>query len=102
MPKAKPHHKKRASAGAARGVEHRVAVVQHPPVLLDLARTMDRAIELTKQGAKGGAQLVTFPETFLPGYPDWVWRLRPGDDSKLAHEIHRRLIRNCTTGVAPV
>jgi nitrilase len=67
---------------------------------------MDRAIELTKQGAKGGAQLVTFPETFLPGYPDWVWRLRPGDDSKLAHEIHRRLIRNCVDveagGLAPL
>src|ERR1700738_343021 len=97
---------KRADRGAGKGGEHRVAVVQHPPVLLNLAKTMDRAIDLAKQAAREGARLVTFPETFLPGYPDWVWRLRPGDDFKLSQEIHAQLIRNCVDveagGLAPL
>jgi nitrilase len=105
MPKAKPGHKPRSSTGATRAREHRVAVVQHPPVLLDLARTMDRAIDLARQAAKAGARLITFPETYLPGYPEWVWRLRP-DDRKLAQEIHGKLIRNCVDveagGLAPL
>jgi nitrilase len=74
--------------------QHRVAVVQHPPVLLDLQRTTDRAIELIAECAREGAALATFPETFLPGYPEWVWRLRPGADQALSGEIHRRLIEN--------
>ena len=94
MSKPKPGRKPRSYKGAAGARQHLVAVVQHPPVLLDLARTMDRAIDLTRQAAKAGARLITFPETYLPGYPEWVWRLRP-DDRKLAHEIHGKLIRNC-------
>ena len=56
----------------------RVAVVQHPPVLLDRQATLARAVELAEQAARGGASLVVFPEAFVPGYPTWVWRLRPG------------------------
>jgi len=63
-------------------------------VLLDLGASIDRAVELTGEAAKGGAELVTFPETFLPGYPEWVWRLRPGADYSLSAEIHRRLAEN--------
>jgi nitrilase len=73
---------------------HRVAVVQHPPVLLDLLASIDRAVELITEAAKEGAELVTFPEAFLPGYPEWVWRLRPGADHRLSGEIHRRLAEN--------
>jgi nitrilase len=105
MPKSKPARKAR-SAKAAKKAQHLVAVVQHPPVLLDLAKTMDRAIDLVKEAAKAGASLITFPETYLPGYPDWVWRLRPGDDFSLAQEIHKKLVRNCVDveagGLAPL
>lgn len=72
--------------------EHVVAVVQHPPVLLDRAATVRKGVELLEAAHAEGARLVTFPEAWIPGYPEWAWRLRPRDDFGLAQEIHRRLI----------
>jgi len=73
---------------------HRVAVVQHPPVTLHRAKTLERGVELLEEAAAAGARLVSFPETWLPGYPEWLWRLRPGTDFELTAEIHGRLIEN--------
>lgn len=41
-----------------------------------------------------GASLLVFPEAFIPGYPTWIWRLRPGGDMVLSGEIHARLRQN--------
>lgn len=51
----------------------RVAAVQAESVWLDLPVGVDRTIELIGQAATGGAQLVTFGEIFIPGYPWWIW-----------------------------
>ena len=72
----------------------KVAVVQKPPVLLDRAATMARAIESLAEAAGAGGKLVVFPEAYLPGYPTWIWRLRPGGDMALSGEIHARLLAN--------
>ena len=71
----------------------KIAVVQEPPVLLDRAATLERAVSAVERAADGGALLVVFPETYIPGYPDWVWRTRP-DDFKLAGALHERLLAN--------
>src|SRR3984893_8037571 len=84
---AKKMVKKAASA-------HRVAVIQHPPVTLHRQKTLERGVELLEEAAAGGARLVSFPETWVPGYPEWVWRLRPGDDFVLSGDIHRKLLEN--------
>ncbi|HKV87688.1 MAG TPA: carbon-nitrogen hydrolase family protein [Candidatus Dormibacteraeota bacterium] len=73
---------------------HRVAVVQHPPVTLHRDKTLQRGVRLLEEAVESGARLVSFPETWLPGYPEWLWRLRPGDDFDLTAEIHARLIEN--------
>ncbi|HEV2028593.1 MAG TPA: nitrilase-related carbon-nitrogen hydrolase, partial [Candidatus Dormibacteraeota bacterium] len=73
---------------------HRVAVIQHPPVTLHRQKTLERGVKLLEEAAAGGARLVSFPETWLPGYPEWIWRLRPGADYELTSEIHGRLIEN--------
>jgi nitrilase len=73
---------------------YRVAVVQHPPVALNRQKTLARGVELLDEAAAGGARLVSFPETWVPGYPDWVWRLRPGDDYDLSGDIHKRLLES--------
>ncbi|WP_413719887.1 carbon-nitrogen hydrolase family protein [Silicimonas sp. MF1-12-2] len=56
----------------------KVAVVQQPPVYLDKAKSIERAVELIGEAAGGGCSLIVFPETWLPGYPTFVWRLPPG------------------------
>jgi nitrilase len=72
----------------------RVAIVQQPPVLLNRAATIDVAVKHLHAAADAGAGLVVFPETFVPGYPAWIWRLRPGDDYELTGEIYQRLVDN--------
>ena len=47
----------------------RVAVVQAAPVVMDLHGSVAKAIRLIGEAAENGAQLVVFPETFLPAYP---------------------------------
>src|SRR5262245_39479759 len=84
----------------------KVAVVQKPPVLLDREATMARALESLAEVAAAGARLVVVPEAYLPGYPTWVWRLRPGGDMGLSGEIHARLLANAVDleggGLAPL
>lgn len=71
-----------------------VAVIQRPPVLLDLQATMAKAVQHLHEAADAGAGLVIFPETYIPGYPVWIWRLQPDADYALTSEIHAILIAN--------
>jgi nitrilase len=75
-------------------MEVKVALSQRPPVLLDLKRTMDRVVWTLDEAADAGARLVVFPEAYLPGYPTWIWRLRPGADMTIGNELHARLRGN--------
>ena len=51
----------------------RVACVQVEPVILDRDRTIDKLADYTAEAAREGAQLVVFPETFVPAYPSSRW-----------------------------
>ncbi len=46
-----------------------VAVVQASPVLFDREATAEKASRLVREAASEGAQLVLFPEAFIPCYP---------------------------------
>ena len=69
----------------------RVAVIQQAPVFLDRAATLARAVDALREAADAGAGLVVFPEAFVPGYPAWIWKLRPGTDMGLAERLHAGL-----------
>lgn len=47
----------------------RVAVVQAGPVLFDRQATVEKSIQLIHETAAQKAQLVLFPEAFIPAYP---------------------------------
>ncbi|MGH9177715.1 MAG: nitrilase-related carbon-nitrogen hydrolase, partial [Acidimicrobiales bacterium] len=57
-----------------------VAAVQATPVFLDRDATIETVACVTKDAAANDAALVVFPEAFVPGYPDWVWRTTPWSD----------------------
>ena len=63
-----------------------VACAQVEPVPFDRAGTIDRIAEVAAEVAGNGAQLVLFPETFIPVYPSnrWVRFLAGGQDTKSA------------------
>lgn len=47
------------------------AVVQAAPVFLDREATVDKAIALIEEAGANGAQIVAFPEGFIPAHPIW-------------------------------
>jgi nitrilase len=61
----------------------RVAAVQACPIYLDLDRTIDKACRLIAEAAGSEADLIVFPEAFVPGYPLWVWFIPPGRTADL-------------------
>ncbi|HTO98945.1 MAG TPA: carbon-nitrogen hydrolase family protein [Myxococcales bacterium] len=70
----------------------KIALVQEAPAWLDRAATLARCGELVARAAGEGAKLVVFAESFVSGYPDWIWRLRPWPDQKIISELHQRLV----------
>ncbi len=72
----------------------KIAIIQQPPVVLHRQASLDQAVAWIHEAASKGAELIVFPEAFLPGYPAWVWRLRPGSDWDLSEALHQRLLEN--------
>lgn len=56
----------------------RVAVTQAEPEWLDLTASVNKTCKLIADAAAQEAQLVAFPECWIPGYPCWIWS-RPVD-----------------------
>src|SRR5438132_13336506 len=74
------------------------AAVQATPVFLDREATIEKACRLAKEAAAFGAELIVFPEAFVSGYPDWVWRSEPWKDGRARY---RRLLESSVTVGSP-
>ncbi len=49
-----------------------VAVLQHPPVFMELGASVERVVQLIEEAADAGASVIAVGETWLPGYPAWL------------------------------
>lgn len=75
------------------------AVIQHPPVYLNLDESLKKACFLIEEAVDQGAHMIAFSETWLPGYPVWLdfspnaalWGYPP------AKALYRLLVENSVT-----
>jgi nitrilase len=79
----------------------KIAVVQAAPVVLNREATVSKACELIAEAGRSGARLVVFPEAFIPTYPDWVWRIPPGQHQVLA-DMYAELLEQSVEIPSPV
>jgi|SRR5690625_257946 len=76
-----------------------VAIIQAKPIYLDLPEAIEKTLAYIKKAARKGAELVTFGETWLTGYPTWIdhvpdaclWNYKP------TKEVYSLLRQNSPT-----
>ncbi len=50
----------------------KIAIVQEAPVFLNLEASTEKAIKHIREAASQGANIISFAECWLPGYPVWL------------------------------
>jgi len=79
-----------------------VACVQAEPVIFDREGTLGRVEELAAEAAGNGAELVVFPETFIPAYPSSRWaKAFAGWQSPAAKQTFALLAQNSVAVGSP-
>lgn len=79
-----------------------VACVQVEPVILDREGTIGRLEDVAAEAARNGAELVVFPETFVPVYPSSRWaKAFAGWQNDGAKETFARLAQNSVAVGSP-
>jgi aliphatic nitrilase len=66
----------------------KVAAAHVAPVFLNRAATVDKALALIEEASQHGAELIAFPESFVPGFPVWAALWAPIDN----HDLFERFV----------
>ena len=64
----------------------KVAAVQAEPGWNNLQASVDKTISLIEDAGKKGANVLGFPEVFIPGYPWSIWHHSPLSNTQFIHE----------------
>lgn len=77
----------------------KLAAVQAAPVWLDREATVAKACALIEEAGDNGAEVIGFPEGFLPGFPDWYHFYMPRAPQSL--RFARELVKNAIEVPSP-
>lgn len=80
----------------------KAAVVQAAPVLFDRAGTTEKALRLIQEAGDNGAQIVLFPEAFIPAYPRGLsFGTVVGHRKPKGRDLWQRYYENCVPVPGP-
>ena len=68
----------------------KVAAAHAAPVLLDKTATTEKAVSIIKEAALHGAQVIAFPETYIPAFPVWAALWAPINN----HDLFEAMVEN--------
>lgn len=66
----------------------RAAAVQEASVWMDRAGSTERACERIVEAGRGGADIVALPESFIPGFPYWLFVLPLREGNRFHRRLH--------------
>ena len=68
----------------------KLAAAHASPIFLDTPATLEKTLDLITEAAGNGADLIAFPETFIPAFP--VWSASTGSQSRFLCETGGQFI----------
>lgn len=75
----------------------KVAAIHAAPVFLDKRATAEKAVDLIAEAARQGADLVVFPESYLPAFPVWAALWAP----LYNHDLFARMVASSVSIPGP-